>query len=412
MATYYIDPISGNDSNNGLSEATPCASMDHVVLNLLGASLSADGTMYVFGAAVANEDVVFSIILMRGTVLSRGFVVSGNYSSSGSNYYSTTKTLSIAGAHNALLLIPVAGVDAFQLDSSSTYQPNVTSIIRTAILALQNVRCFANRTNFCRQVGNAYSDGTTYARISGVHLENSVIRGCGTLLLHQNIPTYGASIGGGSDITIRNIITEAAPISADFTTRVPVTIVKSVIGDASKTQEVGSYTYAPTPAAIMAGEGAFLPQPSYISAVTPGLVVVDYTFSPTAPRSFLGNPGVVANAWVDDPSYPSGTVNISTSQITIGTGTSARALSPVQVFPEGISFSTTAIGSIEDEGAKDVLDSTPLDTTRTIDVRVSDTPFTQLDASPDWVVIPRNSSHQLLTGKYVQFRITLTTEGA
>lgn len=409
MATYYIDPISGNDSNDGLSEATPCASMDHVVLNLLGKALSVDGTMYEFASYTSPENVAHVINLMRGTILSRGFHVEGLSRSLSS--YTSYHTLTIQGANNAMLLVNTAGTAAFHLHSSGGNYSSSNYVKSTAGLTLRNVRCFANRDVFCRQTGVFYSYVLpgNYAAISAVSFDNVVVRGCDTLLLHDSIPMYDAA---GEVQLVRNVLTEAAPVSSDYTTRVLISIVKSIIAEPSKTQEVGSYTYAPTPAAIMAGEGAFLPQPSYISAITPGLVVTDYNFSPSAARSFLGGPGVVASAWVDDASYPHGIANIASSQITIATGLSARVLSPVQVFPEGISFSTTAVSSIEDEGAKDVLDSTPADTTRTIDVRVSDTPFTQLDVSPAWIAIPRNSSHQLLTGKYVQFRITLTTEGA
>lgn len=404
MATYYIDPIGGSDSNDGLSEATPCASMDHVVLTLMGKSLSADGTMYEITGSTASQSNL--IILMRGTVLSKGFSVP--FIDVG--FTSSTNALEIRGGNNAFLLINSAGANAFAL-SMYGYTTSTAALSQITSLTLRNLRCFANRTTFCQQSGTYYrlSTSANYAYIPTIIFDNTVIRGCTTLVDHTSVASCGAM--GGAESLIRNIITEGT-IAAAYETKVRPTRVNSIIAEPSKTQEVGSYTYAPTPAAIMAGEGAFLPQPSYVSAVTPGLVVTDYNFSPATPRSFLGSPGVVASAWVDDVSYPHGTANISTSQITIATGPSARVLSPVQVFPEGISFSTTAVSSIEDEGAKDVLDSTPADSTRTIDVRVSDTPFTQLDASPAWVAIPRNSSHQLLTGKYVQFRITLTTEGA
>ena len=52
-----------------------------------------------------------------------------------------------------------------------------------------------------------------------------------------------------------------------------------------------------------------------------------------------------------------------------------------------------------------VLDSTPETTTRTIQMRLSNTPFTQTGVGPEWVTLARNSDITGVVGKYVQYRI-------
>lgn len=398
MGTYYIDPIGGSDTNDGLSEATAVASMDYLCLSRLGMTLTPDTTQYNAGN---NTGFEHTINIMRGTVMSRGFLLPCDTAAS-----NTLQSLTICGANNAILIVLTGGASVFVSGSPT---PMLDSNNRRTSINLRNIRVYSDCATFY-QIRDAFWSGSAYYNnLPAFTWDNCVIRGSSTLI-ETLYPSYSWSgVGPSNPTIIRNVIADGAiTIAPPF--GLVFEVIDSIIADPSRVVELGSYSYAPTPTAILAKEGAILPQPAVFTSGSPTIPVVDYLFSPSTAGGFTGDP-----PWINDPSYAAGVAQVSQNQILIASGPSARVLSPVYVYTEGISFSTTCVEAIEDEslpsGAKEVVDSTPLDSVRTIDIRVSDTVFDVTDPSPAWVAVNKNSSHVLFTGKYVQYRITLTTEG-
>lgn len=121
------------------------------------------------------------------------------------------------------------------------------------------------------------------------------------------------------------------------------------------------------------------------------------------------------SSWCVDPTGPAGTFVFSDDVgITLSSGDGARVLSPVQYYSRGISLSRIGISALEYGfgGVNQVLDSTPLDATRTLEYRISDTPFTQTDIAPAWVTVERNTDFGPIVGKYIQLRVTFNLEAA
>lgn len=121
------------------------------------------------------------------------------------------------------------------------------------------------------------------------------------------------------------------------------------------------------------------------------------------------------SSWCVDPTGPAGTFVFSDDVgITLSSGDGARVLSPVQYYSRGISLSRVKISALEYGfgGVNQVLDSTPLDATRTLEYRISDTPFTQTDVAPTWVTAERNTDLGPIAGKYIQLRVTFNLEAA
>ncbi len=367
MAIYYIDPIGGSDSNNdGLSEVTAFNSMAKG-LQALGFLYDVDGVLI---AAAGTSVVGAELRVVRGAAICPNFVLVVG---------SDGKTLTIRGANNAIILFTENRRGA--IITLGAYAPAYA----VAKLVLQNIRVGAAfqqepNTLILRESssGNSgYPNYHPYTITAEAAAVNCAFRGFSVLGLST------ASNGFSTSFCVSE-----APVSG-----------LGCISGGDQLDELGAYSWVQKPEHILAGNGCFLPQQNG-----------NYGYVPAPYQT-----NFLADGWANDPTYGLGVASIGTNQVSIQTGLSARALSPVYFYPEGISFSTTGINGLEDEsrpsGAKEVLDSTPADSLRTIDVRVSDTVFTQFDAAPAWIAIPKNSTHQLLTGKYVQQRITLTTEG-
>ena len=117
--------------------------------------------------------------------------------------------------------------------------------------------------------------------------------------------------------------------------------------------------------------------------------------------------------WINEPGYGDGVAAFNDSYgqgIRIESGESARVLGPVYDYgTEFFRTRGTAMKQVEFDspGFSQVVDSTPLDVTRTLEIRVSNTKFYQTDVSPAWTTINRNEVIDFL-GRYVQYRVTLT----
>lgn len=150
-------------------------------------------------------------------------------------------------------------------------------------------------------------------------------------------------------------------------------------------------------ALIQQGRGCFLPLPENS----------DWDYDPALPNFFT-------NGWIDDVAYADGRSSISNAVIQILSGTSCRVLSPVMFFRVAPNFDSIYLGGGEDESFpsnwKKVIDSTALTSIRTIEIRSSNVLFTQSATSPAWGTHNR-PVHTAITGKYVQYRLTLRDNG-
>jgi hypothetical protein len=168
---------------------------------------------------------------------------------------------------------------------------------------------------------------------------------------------------------------------------------------------------------------------TYAQASNPTSIALN-KFAPCVKDTFLlfrcGNPEInqynalfapMLDGWLQDSTFGDGVLQLHTEQkqIILISGTTARVLSPVYRFSDACSLNQFNLSLTEDTsggaGANKVIDSTPGDSTRTIEYRISDTPFNQKDASPDWIVQNRASTLSNVHGRYLQFRITFTTLG-
>jgi hypothetical protein len=359
MATFsfFIDPINGNDGDTGLAPATAFATVIPALLQS-GFTPQQDGSY----AKGSSGDDSISLYFVRGTSLVPPLTIHA-----GGEFHRIAFRL--LGANNALVLFTgkISTTDSV-LSFSSVFQASVNYGIKgLRISQLADVGASAL----------LYSSAGRYGVNEG--FVNCVVRGYDFIAKESSAPA--------SYVTSEGVITPTGQTS-----------FACLLGDANDLQELGPYSWVPTPTKILLGLGAILPQPGG-----------DYEYTPSVAQDFI------AEGWANDPSYGGGTAKINTSFISIDSGASARALGPVINYPEGISFSTTHVSAVEDEtkppGSKEVIDSTELDSVRTIDVRSSETLFAQTDPTPEWVPIHKDSSHALVSGKYIQFRVTLTTEG-
>lgn len=363
MTTYsfFIDPIDGDDGNTGLSEGEAFASIIPA-LTLSGFVLQVDGSYKKTG--LDNDDtLVFSFVKGTSLVPALALFV----------FSSGDLNLRLRGANNALVIFTGKVVET----DSTISLIGLSGSTRTINFGIKGLRI----SQLAAVAATIFVYKSASSLGSNEGFVNCVIRGFTTVM-------NSSSSAPAIYVTTEGVFQGAAPSST----------TGSLIGSAAVLQELTPYSWTPTPEKILLGLGAILPQPGG-----------DYEYIPTATQNFL------AEGWVNDATYVGGTAQIRSSSVSIDSGASARALGPVINYPTGISFSTTRVSAIEDEtrpsGSKEVIDSTELDSARTIDVRSSDTPFAQTDSTPAWVPILKDSSHALVSGKYIQFRVTLTKEG-
>lgn len=121
--------------------------------------------------------------------------------------------------------------------------------------------------------------------------------------------------------------------------------------------------------------------------------------------------------WIQDPTTSSnGTISSDGAEenIFLDSGDNVSALSPVYLYDYGIDLHNILLTAVEfsDGGYFQGADSTPADVARTIEVRVSDTPFLQTDTSPAWVSYERDTdlAQGTLVGKYFQMRVTFNLQ--
>lgn len=347
MNNQYIDPINGNDSNDGLTEANPVKTVEKAFLNC---GYVIDGDYYSRSGGNGLDDVDYFYLMRGNNLLTKGVKLTG------ANY---AMSIAIKGKNGAIL---------------KYVGPNYLFW--------------------------AHTISGIYFSLYNLHLIND---GTFDTMLHNYAGGDVRAIAHNS--TLKGF-TDLGSSSATVTTLVSVTYDATSFGAThTETYCTDQFTTAPagylkaTQAETIAGNGAFLPQPGG-----------DYDYLPRNVIDF------VTQGWVDDTDYTDGRPIISDSYISIDTGDSCRVLGPVLEYEDGIDFTTHYLDSVENDtlgaGSNEVIDSTPADATRTIEVRAALAPFLQTDASPSWVTIEKLATHANIEGKYVQFRVTLTSIGA
>jgi hypothetical protein len=158
--------------------------------------------------------------------------------------------------------------------------------------------------------------------------------------------------------------------------------------------------------------------------IAQGLITQDSITNATPSELWRAVNGVYYNRfseWLRDPSGPTAeftiincvgadvlpaSVRLSTTDATEG----ARILGPVMHYPTSITLTQIVLQGQEFalEGSRQVFDSTPNTSERTVEIRFSDTPFTQTAASPVWVTVERDVDVGPYTAKYLQYRITFS----
>lgn len=153
--------------------------------------------------------------------------------------------------------------------------------------------------------------------------------------------------------------------------------------------------------------GSSFLEPYYLSSLnnleTPG-IFTRYNTTTTIFRKFAGG------VWIVDPSGPGATFDFfDNDRIVMKTGDNGRVLSPVFYYSAGIAFRRLGLNAVEFNfsGLHQVIDSTPADSVRTIEYRISDNPFMQTDVSPAWITVDRAIDiDPPAVGKYLQLRLT------
>jgi hypothetical protein len=119
------------------------------------------------------------------------------------------------------------------------------------------------------------------------------------------------------------------------------------------------------------------------------------------------------SVWCIDPTGPAGQLSfIDNEAITLVRGDGVRALSPVFFYGRGISMTRIKTAALEFAfgGFNQVIDSTPGDSVRTLEYRISDTAFTQTSTGLPWQTLERDADYTPIVGKYLQFRVTFNIE--
>lgn len=153
--------------------------------------------------------------------------------------------------------------------------------------------------------------------------------------------------------------------------------------------------------------GTSFKEPYYISPsaqeYTSG-IFTNYNLAPITRQTKFGG-----GVWVIDPTGPEATfVFTDNDRINMTSGDNGRVLSPVYYYSAGITLRRASLGLQEFSfgGVRQVIDSTPDSSVRTIEYRISETPFTQTQASPAWITVDRSADLVGVTGKYLQWRLS------
>ena len=387
--TIYLDPVGGVDtlglaSNRG----SPLKTLDYLLLVYLPSvepTLTAalakrnpsdpTGSEYIlvtYTTPSQQDGIVVSIFVIQGLVLARGIrVISGPGVSSSPIRF---EFLGLHGTYDGLnppvilfytfaysLDAPVTG--CFLTGSSYLYRGAVFRSIRVA--------------NISGDLSAQLGDGSM-----SISVINSVFK--------DFYPYTG--------------IPDVAGISSTNCTLSAYQSPKHVPYYAIGVSPFGPHSVIQSPEAQRGGTGAFLPTPDdnpyYLPRDNPWGV-------PTWPNF---------ETWVDDATYTEGRANIPQplvpgASISILSGTGCRVLGPVTNYRVRAKITTVGVSCFELPAAGDVVDSTPLDAMRTIEVRASNTVFTQTDTNIPWVTWVRDSLNPVVEGSFIQFRITLLDNG-
>lgn len=377
MSDFYVDPVYGLDTNPG-TNLEPFQTFHKAMTSGFGAPASEDDVHFIY----SNPNAVVNIFVKGGTCP----VAKGYYFYSGSGVDATTN-LHVYGTGNSILLLDndFFVVSDYFLDLNSFCYADFPSESFDVYWSMENI-IFVNLSAVDIKFLHGKQFGLQTAGANELNLKNCSFRGITELFFGEG----SKGIINIQNCSVADPCTPATLINAanEFT----VTQLKNSVGT-DYVEIVSNIAKAKSSESII-GNGAFLPLNSG-----------NYSFDPL----------FTSNGWIDDASYLDGRPTIAEDAITILSGDSCRVLSPVFNYPDKLRSSLIYVKATEDEsggpGHNQVVDSTPLTIDRTIEVRYSDTAFLQTDPTPEWITISRGVC-DTIEGKYVQFRVTLITNGA
>lgn len=419
----YVNPISGSDSNDG-SIASPVMSFDKA-MDIAYAEFSISVYMdkyrmidkkYGLGAYVPGGNSYQVTIHIDGgmCLISNGYILDKRLANYGATMYpQDIISIRCKNCGGIELFNSNFTVDDFMFlvlcssykQSANTPQYTLTSV---ACFELEDATVINSTGVACGLVHVQHYVDTDYPTMAAPSDVNGPIR---VVVKNSSLTNFAESAAIILDVgklvhvgaitpfvELANVSAGSPSISGSYVSTLAVS--PAIVPEISITNsafgsdvEYRNGVVRATTAKLRSGSGAFLPNTKYQS------YAVDF----------------VSDGWINDSTYSGGVSAITTSYINIQSGGSCRALSPVQEFQSAMSFDVKYVDALEvtdSPGSNQVADSTPLTTTRTIEYRSSETTaFGQTDASPEWVVIDRDGL-DIIYAKYLQFRITLITNGA
>lgn len=378
---YYVDAIDGDNSNDGKTLATPKQTIEAALHGIaaeptIQATLVAeknsvtdpDGSEYLHltinNPALADTEVILTIYLIKGFCAMRALKIS---SSVGSYGLATTITVNFIGGRGSEDgLNPPHALIFTVTDDSGVYS-----------------LFWDNSGNSYTQIDAIFKD----LRVAYIGAQPPAA------LWLSNPDRSGRCL----NCTIKNFLITYYPTSkhitagtyfgAEYSHTLPLFSAKQI-------DDFGDFSCIQAPEDMRAKLGAFLPPP---------------------PNGEEPSATSQVHDWIDDITYLAGRPYIPTAAesqaIYIQSGTGCRVLSPVTDYQTVIKISTVGIYGFEVPALGDVIDSTPLDSIRTIEVRGSLVPFSQDDTTIPWVTWIRDSLNAVVEGRYIQFRVTLLDSG-
>lgn len=423
IINYYIDPESGSDSNNGNSWATAFKTFSKILTLQVtptaeemffhlrsGIYYSADAQI-VPTAEASISLIGYGAVSIRGTSsMSEWTIVCHPYY----EYYNPYGENPKAYPYCNFININFSGMSIKTSNVSMTTNNLRVNFVNCTFFDAGVIRIFTNN-NSSTTMDNGWFQFINCTAKTGLEFPVSggtIAKNSSNLMWPTDVDTAvlpsGACYEGYSSITTFKCLATGIPLS-------PPGIVITPPGSGSD----GAYPLTPVSTQIDS-VGA-----SFVACTLAKNQRVTFTNAPvgTANTIYRTNPPALrapflTDGWISDTSMSGGTLDISDSY---GAGihhtsvADAAALSPVYDYGKIITIKSIGLSLFEPAtnlpGENEVVDSTPLDTTRTVQYRVSDTSFVQSDVLPAWGDQERDSVTALV-GRYFQLRLVFTSGGA
>lgn len=396
MATYYIDPVNGLDTNDGstwdLAWKTLNMVLDVIVVNGTHIFHLKSGVYYGTLAQPANVDGrgILVKFIGHGTVIFRGTAILPGFSLTG--YSATT------------------GPDIFQNINFNDFYVTYCS---WGAINYTHALLFDNCTFFTAGAIRKFTNDNYVDQLNSTKYRFLNCTKLSTLLF--------PSSGGTCTANSSNIV---------WPSDVASTVLPALHLDGSplvrkwQCEDSGIPLTPPGIALSPAGSavGAMNLMPSKTQFASRGNTFehstdAEVSRSDLDPETPVSLAPFETNGWIQDTSM-TGTVSISDvygNGMRHNSSADAAAIGPVWDFGASVTLKGVGLSLFEPEvatpGDNEVVDSTPLTTTRTIQYRISNTSFLQTDALPAWVDQDR-STYVNASGRYLQLRLVFTMGGA